>query len=1121
MWSMGDGTGGGHRLVGRERELLQLDAALSDAIAGRGRLVVVTGEPGIGKTALARVLVERAAARGASWAWGTCWDGGGAPAYWPWVQISRALARREDAATLRAGLGDAAPWISGLLPELAGTLGPAAMPSDLNADQARFRLFDALTSLLATVAARRPLVIVLDDLHWADASSLLALEFVGRALPDLSILAIAAYRHSEAHARDDLAAALGGLARTATRLPLKGLGRDDVGRLAQARAHGLGPGDAAGIPPRLVEAVHHASAGNPFFVDELVQLLASQGRLQDDRVADDPLPLPDGVRDTIRRRLAPLDEPSLRTLRAAAVVGCGFRLPTLARVLGATPAELLERLDAPLRAGIVTAGELRDEFGFVHAIVRDTLLGAIGATERAELHLLVAEALEEHYGDNVAPHLAEIAHHFLQAAAGGRAVEFAARAAERAIAQFAYDEAARLYERAIEVAQGLPVDDLRAWELRQGLGEALVRAGDADGSLRALGDAAEYARRLADATALARTALAGALPSFSPDGVEPRRVALLEEALARLDADRGGDPGSRAAVDALRCRLRVQLALALYWTPERERRERLVDDALALARAIFSGEAAQSSQAQRALADRTLAFALGQGFLAVWGPDTVERGLPISVEALELCERTNDAELAMQVRLWRISLLLELDDPGRADAEIEAYDATARRLGQPRTLVYDPLHRALRAHMRGDLEAAERFTAEALERARDVRGSMAVLIADAQTFLLRRMQGRQRELEPLVRLNAARLPAMRRWRTSLALVLAETGRVEEARKELDTLAAYGFDDLPRDVSWLVTVALLAELCALLDDRPRAARLYELLVPFEGRNVVSTGAAYMGPVARYLGLLAMTTGAYERALGHLETARSAADRTGARPTAVLTALDAAEVLARRAAPGDAERGVALVERVAAEAAQLGLDGAIVRVADLRARLARTSARREAPPSGARRVARLSRAHDVWLLDFDGRSVVLHDAKGLHQLAALLANPGRPIGAVALAAVAPGRPIAVAAGLPGQRERAGELREEIAEARAYNDPERAARASAELEALAAEVAAADPAGGASGERARVNVTRAVRAAQRRIGEQAPELGHLLARTIRTGSSCTYVPSPDQPLEWEIRA
>ncbi len=1109
-------------LVGRGRELAQLETALELALAGRGGLVLLTGEPGIGKTALAREFVEHASARGAAWVWGSCWDGGGAPAYWPWVQVGRALSRRADLGALRDALGDSAPWVARLLPELAGTLGAPAQPSELDTDQARFRLFDALATLLAVVAEQRPLVVVLDDLHWADASSLLALEFVARALPDIPLLAIAAYRHAEAHARAELAAPLGGLARAATRLPLEGLGRDDVGVLAAARARGLGAVEREPIPPQLVTAVHQASAGNPFFVDELVQLLASQGRLHDGRAAERPLPLPDGVRDAIRRRLVPLGPPAMEALSAAAVIGGKFGLHTLASVLDEPAGAVLERLDMPLRTGIVNAAPEASRFAFAHALVRDTLLEDLGATRRARLHRVAAEALEHDYRDDLEPHLAEIAHHFLHAATEGgaeRAVDYAARAAQRAVCQFAYEEAARLYERAIDVAAALPADEPRAWQLNQGLGEARMRAGDVDGAQHALRAAAEHARRLDDPERLAQTALASTLGAFSPGLVEPDLVATLEEALARLDPLVPAESLRRATVDALRCRLRVQLALALYWSPQRERRERLVDEALAIARALYTGNAARGSPAHRVLGDRTLAFALAQGFVAVWGPETVTRGLPISIEALELCERTSDAELGMQVRLWRISLLLELDDPVRADEEIEAFGSTARRLGQPRMLVYDPLHRAMAAHLRGDFVAAERFTAEAVAQSRDVPGSIAPIIADSQTYLVRRTQGRHLDLEPLVRKNADRLPAMRRWRCGLALVLAELGREDEARRELEHLAAADFEDVPRDALWLVAMSLLAELCTLLRDRRRARRLYELLIPYEGRNVVSMGAAYLGPVARYLGLLAMTIGEDERALGHLETARSAAERMGARPTVVLTALDAAEVLARRDAPGDAQRGRALVQRVAQDAALMRMDGAIARADDLLARL------EEAPGPArygarARPVhARLRRQQDVWLLDYDGRRLCLQDAKGLHHLAALFAHPGTPIAALELAAATGGGSRDAGAGLDAYRARARELQEELMEAQSFNDPERVSRVREQLEALAADMTGSDLTVSAAGERARINVTRAIKSAMGRIVEHEPELGHLLRGTVRTGALCVYEPDPGVPLEWEV--
>jgi tetratricopeptide (TPR) repeat protein len=1116
-------------LVGRGRELAQLDASLDRALAGRGGLILLTGEPGIGKTALAREFVEHASARGASWAWGSCWDGGGAPAYWPWVQVGRSISRRTDVRGLRDTLGEGAPWIAGLLPELAGTLGPAAEPSELDSDQARFRLFDALATLLATVAEQRPLVVVIDDLHWADASSVLALEFLARVLPDIPLLAIAAYRHAEAHARADLAAPLGGLARAATRLPLEGLGREEVRLLAEARARGLSAGDGQAIPPQLVTAVHQASAGNPFFVDELVQLLASQGRLQDGAAADLPLPLPDGVRDAIRRRLDPLEPVVLEALGAAAVIGGEFGLHTLAGVLDKPPSVVLEWLEVPLRTGLVEAGRDAGRYVFAHALVRDTLLESLGAPRRARLHLVTAEALEEAYRDDLEQHLTEVAHHFLQAETEGgaeRAVDYAARAAQRAVVQFAYEEAVRLYERAIDVAATLPADEECAWQLAQGLGEARMRAGDVDGAQRALRAAAEHARRLDDPERLAQTALAGTLGSFSPGLVEPELVLTLEEALGRLDELVTEAQSLRAAVvDALRCRLRVQLALALYWSPQRARRVQLVDEALDIARALYTGPTARASRAHRVLGDRTLAFALAQGFVAVWGPETVTRGLPISVEALELCDRTHDAELGMQVRLWRISLLLELDDPVRADDEIEAFGSTARRLGQPRMLVYDPLHRAMAAHMHGDFAASERFTAEAVAQSRDVPGSIAPIIADEQTFTVRRTQGRHLDLEPLVRKNADRLPTMRRWRCGLALVLAELGRVHEARRELEHLAAADFDDIPRDALWLVAMALLAELCTLLDDRPRARRLYELLVPYEGRNVVSRGAIYLGPVARYLGLLAMTFGEDERALGHLETARSAAERMGARPTVVLTALDAAEVLARRDAPGDVQRARALVQRVHQDAVQMQMDSAIERADDLLARLEDSAG---APAQGAARhpvrgrpvQAALRREQDIWLLDYDGRSVCLQDAKGLHHLASLFASPGTPIPAVDLAGAASGRRSPPAGGgVAAYRERATGLREELDEAQAFNDPERVMRVREQLEALAAEMEAADVSTSAAGERARINVTRAIKAALRRIAEHEPELGHLLRGTVRTGSSCAYEPDPGAPLRWEV--
>ena len=320
------------------------------------------------------------------------------------------------------------------------------------------------------------------------------------------------------------------------------------------------------------------------------------------------------------------------------------------------------------------------------------------------------------------------------------------------------------------------------------------------------------------------------------------------------------------------------------------------------------------------------------------------------------------------------------------------------------------------------------------------------------------------------------------------------------------------------------MSLLAELCALLGDARRAQRLYELMIAYEGRNVVFLGAAYLGPVARYLGLLAMTIGEGERALAHLETARSAAERMGARPTVVLTTLDAAELLARRGAMGDAQRGRALAERVARDAAQQQMDGALTRITELRQRFDSRGG------ASARRPQRATLARDqgVWFLGYGGCNFCLQDAKGMRHLATLLSQPNMRVAAVALAATGEddsGDPPGTAAFGAGPsatyRERAADLREELAQAQAFNDPERVVLAQEQLESLASELAALPAPKGAAVERARINVTRSIRAALRRIAEHDAELGALLQSGVRTGALCCYEPDPGMPLHWDVHS
>ncbi len=259
--------------VGREQAMEVLRTALADATRGHGRLVLLVGEPGIGKTRTAAELAAEARAAGAVVLTGRCHEGEGAPAFWPWVQVLRtAVATFETTAI--AALGPAAVDLAALVPELAPSGGGASSPANLTAEQARFRLFDGVAIFLATAARRQPLVLVLDDLHWADAPSLLLLQFLARQMRDARLLVVGAYRDVDVRRQHPLAAVLGELARESCyrRLALRGLGLEDVGRFI---AETTGQAAAAS----LVHAVHAMTDGNPFFVGEIVRLLAAEGKL--------------------------------------------------------------------------------------------------------------------------------------------------------------------------------------------------------------------------------------------------------------------------------------------------------------------------------------------------------------------------------------------------------------------------------------------------------------------------------------------------------------------------------------------------------------------------------------------------------------------------------------------------------------------------------------------------------------------------------------------------------------------------------------------------------------------------------------------------------------------------
>ena len=391
------GAPAGGTFVGRNAELAALEHRLADAVAGRGSFVGLAGDAGIGKTRLLEELVARAALPDDRVLWGRCLAHEGVPPYWPWTQAIRSYVERAEPAALRADLGPGATDMAQLVPEVRERLPDIGTAPRIDPEQARFRLFDSVASFLRRASARRPLLLVLEDLHWSDRASVLLLTFVAPELRRTSVLVAGTYREAEMRGLPQL---FGEVAQAGSHVLLRGLDRNET-------ADFIGRSVARVPTENVVAELHRITEGNPYFLGEIMRGPSAPGTGE----------LPEGVREAIRRRLAPLSAEDRRLLAMAAVIGREFELAPLA-VASEQPADrLLGRLAAAVTAGLVaevpgTIGRFR----FTHALVRETLYEDLPASGRAELHRLVATALETLHASAVEPPLAELAHHFFHAA---------------------------------------------------------------------------------------------------------------------------------------------------------------------------------------------------------------------------------------------------------------------------------------------------------------------------------------------------------------------------------------------------------------------------------------------------------------------------------------------------------------------------------------------------------------------------------------------------------------------------------------------------------------------------------------------------------------------------------
>ena len=451
------------RLVGREREMRHLDASLRRALGGTGQVVLVCGEPGIGKTRLIEELALRARAAHMNVAWGRSYEAEGAPALWPWVQAITELMGHCNRESLERALAPVADEIAQVVPEVRRIVPEAEPPPAHVREGARFRLYEAVSGLLTRLATGRPLLLAIEDLHWADSPSLQLLVLLASKVGEHRILIVATYRDVDPVVGEDLGEALAGLARsmTCTRLALSGLDPHEVGQyLAQV----------AGSEPsaHLVAAVHSRTDGNPFYVSELGRLLQTE---QDSSTAE-PKPIsagvPIGIRDVIRRRVSRLPPGTRALLTAAAVVGRDFDLD-LVLALSEDRERALDLIEPALENRILVENcDTRARFRFSHSLVSETLYEEMTTIARARLHLRVGEAIERLHGGEDTSHLTELAYHFFRSLPVGpveKAFTYAIRAAEAAQAGLGYEQAEELFVRATELAQDLPTADQATCEL--------------------------------------------------------------------------------------------------------------------------------------------------------------------------------------------------------------------------------------------------------------------------------------------------------------------------------------------------------------------------------------------------------------------------------------------------------------------------------------------------------------------------------------------------------------------------------------------------------------------------------------------------------------------------------
>jgi hypothetical protein len=894
----------GRIFVGRDGELDRLSELWKESTVGALRVALLAGEPGVGKTRLAAEIGGRVHEEGATVLAGRCDEDLGVP-YQPFVEALRHFV--DHAPSLSDRLGRYGGELARLLPELGERVPGLPAPIRSDPETERYRLFDAVASWLSAASAEEPLLLLLDDLQWAAKPTLLLLRHVVRAGGG-RVLILGTYRDTEPTQDHPLVDVLADLRRQGVveRLSLGGL--DDTGVTAivqQAAGQAL---DDAGLA--LAHAIYQETEGNPFFVREVLRHLAETGAIERQqggwttRLPVDQLGIPEGVREAVGYRLSRLSSDTNQTLRVAAVVGSEFDLRVVRAAGNVSEEGLLAAIEEAADARLVTEVSAT-RFRFAHALVRATVYESLTAARKVALHRNTAEAIETIHGGALEDYLPTLAHHWAKASAPvtdtARAVDYARRAGDQALAQLAHDEAANYYASGLELLDSGGADpaDPRRLELLIGRGEAQRRAAD-PGYRDTLLDAAHLAEQLGDASALARAALANTFASIwtSVLQVDEPRVAALETAIAAV-----GNGDLR-----LRARLLATLGLELAWESDPCRRLGLSEEALGIARSLDDPE--------------TLAHVLLARDYTITAPDNVTERFAATTELLETAEQLGDPVLASRALGLRFKAAMELADVAEAERSLVRNQSLVADLGQPALTWATMHHRATLQILNGDphvetsIDASHQFGMSANRP--DV-----IVFASSQRLSFFRERGRIGEMEEFSRQMSERTqyPMIK---ASYAHVLAQTGQTEASARVFDDLAATGFAHPTNNVAWLHFFVECAWVSTLLGRTDCVPLLRSTLAPYAAQLVVAAFAGWVsGPVSFFLGLLCTTTGDWPKAEEYFAAAAATQERIGAPVWLARTRLEWARMLLTRAEPGDDDRARVLVAQALTAARDLNL------------------------------------------------------------------------------------------------------------------------------------------------------------------------------------------------------